>query len=145
MRQANKFLLTMMVAMMVVSMASGVWAVNFEESVENGKALYAKNCASCHGAEGEGGAAPELNSKAKLDSLGLENVKHSIEAGVEGTAMPPWEGVLTHDEIDDITHFIFAEWADFVIVGIEMWPWEITFVVMGIIWTLMGMYYVIRV
>jgi cytochrome c553 len=145
MKQVKKFLFIMMVVMMALSMTSGVWALNFEESVENGKALYAKNCASCHGAEGEGGAGPAVNEKSKLDALGLENFKHSVEDGVEGTAMPPWKDVLTDEEIDDVVHFIYAEWADFIVVGLEMWPWEITFVVMGIIWTLMGMYYVIRV
>jgi mono/diheme cytochrome c family protein len=145
MKQVKKFLFIMMVVMMALSMTAGVGALNFEESVENGKALYAKNCASCHGAEGEGGAGPAVNEKSKLDALGLENFKHSVEDGVEGTAMPPWKDVLTDEEIDDVVHFIYAEWADFIVVGLEMWPWEITFVVMGIIWTLMGMYYVIRV
>jgi hypothetical protein len=59
--------------------------------------------------------------------------------------MPAWEGELSEEEIDDLVHFIFGEWAGLVIVGIEMWPWEIAYVCVGIIWALMGMYYVIRV
>jgi mono/diheme cytochrome c family protein len=129
----------------ILAMASPVLALNFEESVANGRKLYVKNCASCHGAEGEGGIGPALNEKEKLDSLGLENVRHTIEEGVAGTAMPGWKGVLTEDEIEDLVNFIFGEWAGLIIVGIEMWPWEIAFVCIGSIWTLLGIYYIIRV
>jgi mono/diheme cytochrome c family protein len=145
MRRISKILTLLMVLIATSATITGVWATDFEESVANGKNIYAKDCASCHGAEGEGAVGPALDSKAKLDSLGLENVKHSIEDGVEGTAMPGWKGVLTDDEIDDVVHFMFAEWAGFIIVGIEMWPWEIAYVVIGIIWSLMGLYYVVRV
>lgn len=141
----RKILLLSMVFISILAMASAAWAANFEESVANGKSIYAKNCASCHGAQGEGGIGPALNSKSKLDSLGLENVRHTVEAGVPDTAMSAWEGVLTEEEIEDVVHFMFAEWAGLIVVGIEMWPWEITFVVMGTIWTMMGLYYVIRV
>jgi cytochrome c oxidase cbb3-type subunit 3 len=145
MRGINKISSVLLVIITLASLSTGAWALNFEESVANGKTVYEENCANCHGAEGEGGAGTALNSKAKLDSLGLENVKHSIEAGVEGTDMPAWEGELSEEEIDDLVHFIFGEWAGLVIVGIEMWPWEIAYVCVGLIWALMGMYYVIRV
>lgn len=145
MRGINKILSVLIVIITLGSLSTGAWALNFKESVTNGKLVFEENCASCHGAEGEGGAGPALNSKATLDSLGLENVKHAIEAGAEGTAMPAWEGVLSEEEIEDVVHFIFGEWAGLVIVGIEMWPWEIAYVCVGLIWALMGMYYVIRV
>ncbi len=141
----QKFLTVLIVLTVVSIVLPAAWGVNFEESVANGKRIYARDCASCHGAEGQGGVGPALNSKSKLDSLGLENVKHSIEDGVEGTAMPGWKDTLTESEIDDLVHFIFGEWAGLVIVGIEMWPWEIAFVVIGAIWALMGAYYVVRV
>ncbi len=145
MRRKASIILIATVVLSLFAAAGSVWAVNFEESVANGAEVYADNCASCHGAEGDGGVGPAVNEKSKLDALGLENFKHTVEGGVEGTAMPAWKGELSDEEIEDVVHYIYAEWADFIIVGIEMWPWEITYVVMGIIWTLMGMYYVIRV
>lgn len=125
-------------------MASSVWAASFEQSVANGKTLYARNCASCHGPKGEGGIGPALNQKDQLDSLGLENIRKSVEEGKAGTSMPAWKGILSEEQITDVVHFMFAEWAGLIIVGIEMWPWEVAFVVFGSIWTLMGLYYIIR-
>ncbi len=141
----RNFLLLSMVLVSLSLMASSVWAENFEQSVAKGKTLYAKNCAACHGAGGEGGIGPALNSKETLDSLGIENIMHTVEAGVPGTAMTAWKGALGEEGVTDVTNFMFAEWAGLVIVGIEMWPWEIAFVVMGSIWALQGLYYVIRV
>jgi len=140
----NRTLLLLTILITISAGASIVSAANFEESIANGKSVYAKKCASCHGAKGEGGVGPALNSKSKLDSLGLENVLHTVEVGVPDTAMPAWKGQLTEVEIEDVVHFIFAEWAGLIIVGIELWPWEIAFVVCGAIWTIMGIYYVVR-
>lgn len=133
-----------MVILSVWALTPAAWAVSFEKSVADGKSIYAKNCAACHGANGEGGVGPALNQKSKLDSIGMENIRKTVEDGKPGTAMPPWKGVLTEQQIEDVVHFVFAEWADLVIVGIEMWPWEVAFVVFGSIWMLMGIYYVIR-
>ena len=143
-RKANIILIAMLVMSLFAS-AGGVWAFNFEKSVDNGADIYSEHCASCHGAEGDGGVGPAVNDRGKLEALGLESFKHSVEDGIEGTTMPAWSGELSHEEIEDVVHYIYFEWADFVITGPEMWPWEITYVVMGIIWALMGMYYVIRV
>lgn len=139
-------LLSVALVMLISNAASPVSAESFEQSVASGKTVYARNCASCHGAKGEGGIGPALNSKDKLDSLGIENIRLTVEEGKEGTpvAMPKWKGVLTDQQIEDVVHFIFNEWAGLVIVGIEMWPWEVAFVVFGAIWMLMGIYYIIK-
>ena len=39
---------------------TGPAAVTFEDQVEQGGALYGAQCASCHGASGEGGGAPRV-------------------------------------------------------------------------------------
>lgn len=129
----------------IASLSPAAFAKSFDKSVADGKQVFADNCASCHGADGSGGVGPALNSKSKLESLGLEKVRHDVEEGIEGTPMPAWKGVLSDEEIEDVVHYIFNEWADLVIAGIEMWPWEIAYVVIGSIWTILGLYYVIRV
>lgn len=145
MKKTHTVLLTLVALTALLTLVPTVFGFNFEESVANGKVIYEESCATCHGAEAEGGVGPALNEKAKLDSLGIENVKHTVEDGVEGTAMAAWSGELSEEEIGDVVNFIFAEWADFTLIGIEMWPWEIAYVVIGIIWAMMGLYYVIRV
>ncbi len=130
--------------LLLVSVTAPAWASDFEESVAKGREVYAQKCAACHGFSGEGGVGPGLNSKAKLESLGMENVQKVIIEGVPDTAMAPWGGDLSPGEIDSLVTFIFAEWAGLVRVGIEMWPWEVAFVIFGGIWTILGIYYVVR-
>ncbi|MEE9594374.1 MAG: cytochrome c [Candidatus Hydrothermarchaeales archaeon] len=132
------------VALLLVVTTTPVWASDFEESVNLGREIYAEKCAVCHGASGEGGVGPALNSKSKLESLGMESIHKSIVEGILGTAMPPWEADLSPEEIDSTVTFIFAEWAGMVSIGIEMWPWEVAFVIFGGIWSILGFYYIVR-
>ena len=43
-----------------------VQAADQQRLISAGQELYRQNCASCHGAEGEGADAPALNSKQFL-------------------------------------------------------------------------------
>jgi len=137
-------LLVAILSFLLVLTTTPVWASDFEASVERGAGIYTEKCVICHGADGEGGAGPELNSKSKLESLGMENVHKTIVEGVPGTAMTPWEGQLSSEEIEDLMNFIFAEWAGVIHVGIEMWPWEVAYVIFGGIWSILGFYYIVR-
>ncbi len=132
------------ISLLLAFSTAPVWASDFEASVAGGREVYAQKCAVCHGVSGEGGVGTALNSKSKLESLGMESVHKSIVEGIPDTAMPAWEAELSADEIDNLVTFIFAEWAGLVSVGIEMWPWEVTFVIFGGIWTILGIYYVVR-
>jgi mono/diheme cytochrome c family protein len=103
--------------------------------VARGAALYADNCASCHGAELEGqpewrSAGPDGTMPAPPhdatghtwhhgDALLFEYVLLGGEGamrkrGLEGvtSAMPAYEGVLSEDEIWDILAFIRSTWPE---------------------------------
>ena len=78
-------------------------------------ALYAENCAGCHGPEGRGGAAIALANPVYLaiaDDSALRNV---ITNGVRGTSMPPFAesagGLLTAKQIDTIVQNIRSRWS----------------------------------
>jgi cbb3-type cytochrome c oxidase subunit III len=73
--------------------------------------LFQKNCASCHGATGEGDGiggmtvAPRpANFHLKQATLGYASV--AITNGVAGTAMPPWKNQLTADERELLSHYV---------------------------------------
>jgi len=77
---------------------------------ESGEALYARYCAFCHGAQGEG--APNvpivLNSEEFLRTHDYTYLRQVISKGHEN--MPPWGekygGVMTEDQIDKLVEFI---------------------------------------
>jgi len=90
-------------------------------SVERGYNLYEANCARCHGANGEGGIGPTLNSQEKLYAhLSVDYINNMMVAGGRyacgdvNSVMPVWSnqghppGPLNYVQIDDIISFIRA-------------------------------------
>ena len=77
-----------------------------------GRALFEQRCVLCHGSQGKGdgpAAASLPHSPANLRLLDnkLEGlVAMRIARG--GNGMPAWEGVLTEDEIWQLTRYIKA-------------------------------------
>ena len=79
-------------------------------------ALYADNCAGCHGADGRGGAAiGARQSRVPRDRGRTVDARHVIADGVRGTSMPAFAqragGMLTEKQIDAIVSGIRARWS----------------------------------
>ena len=78
------------------------------------KALYAENCAGCHGAEGRGGAAIALADPVYLAIADEAAMRKVIAQGVRGTSMPAFArssgGMLTDKQIDVINTQIRSQW-----------------------------------
>ena len=76
----------------------------------SGQAVFAANCATCHGetGRGDGPAATGLepppadltDSTWTTGDGSLQAIKNTIEHGSPGTAMIGWKGTLTDGEID---------------------------------------------
>lgn len=89
---------------------------------ERGKTLYAKYCAHCHGANGEGGHGtgvtfsrprdlpimpPALNNPGFLDAATDQMIKQTLMEGREGTPMISFLKIgLKEKDIDDIVSYI---------------------------------------
>jgi cytochrome c oxidase cbb3-type subunit III len=78
-------------------------------------ALYAENCAACHGAEGRGGAAIALANPVYLAIADDPAIRKVIANGVRETSMPAFAesagGMLTDAQIDVITKGIRSRWS----------------------------------
>ncbi|RPI21334.1 MAG: hypothetical protein EHM57_06755 [Actinobacteria bacterium] len=74
---------------------------------EQGQSIFGLNCASCHGAEGEGGIGPALNSQQFLTSAEDDQISAIIAVGVPGTQMSAYSldfgGPLTSEQIRSVT------------------------------------------
>ncbi len=85
-----------------------------EESIAIGAKIFAERCVACHGEEGrgDGPAAAALDpppSNLHADHVHAQtdgSMFWTIKEGSPGTAMPPWEDVLTDEEIWHLVNFI---------------------------------------
>jgi len=82
--------------------------------VNDFRALYAENCAGCHGVEGRGGAAIALGDPVYLAIADNGAIRKAIANGVRGTSMPAFAqsagGMLTDKQIDVITNEMRSHW-----------------------------------
>jgi quinoprotein glucose dehydrogenase len=67
-----------------------------------GRALFAQNCQSCHGADLQGGTGPALTGVTSR--IGADTIKDTIAAG-KGF-MPGFSSKLTQPEIDSVVAFL---------------------------------------
>lgn len=85
-----------------------------DESIAAGADVFATNCATCHGdnGEGDGPAGVALDPPpANLHQVHVQEnsdgaLFHIISNGVEGTGMPAWEDALSEDDRWNVINFI---------------------------------------
>lgn len=76
---------------------------------EEGKTIYASNCAACHLADGGGIVGPNLTDKYWKNSDGSkEGIKKTIIEGVAGTSMMAWSAALSESQIEAVTNYILS-------------------------------------
>ncbi|HVW64415.1 MAG TPA: c-type cytochrome [Nitrosospira sp.] len=106
------------------------------EKIKRGEAVYRKNCANCHGPNGEATPGwrnpgpdgryppPPLDGSAHAWHHSTETLERMIRVGSpDGTGgMPAWDGKLTNQEIDDVIVWIKSLWPDEVY---DIWYKEI--------------------
>ena len=71
-----------------------------------GAVVYATRCASCHGADGEGGEGTALGNAAMLALESDAFLRHAVVEGRQGTPMPSFAGTLDDTAIDDVVAFV---------------------------------------
>jgi mono/diheme cytochrome c family protein len=85
-----------------------------DQALTESNALYDQNCAGCHGADGNGGAARGLIDPVFLEIADEATIRRITAAGVPGTAMPAFAmesgGSLTDEQIDSIVRSIRGTW-----------------------------------
>jgi cytochrome c oxidase cbb3-type subunit 3 len=81
-----------------------------EGDATRAKKVYAKKCASCHGAKGEGKTALSVNNPLFLATASDGFIRYAIDHGRDDTPMPGFGSKLTKEQIDDLT-VLLRSWA----------------------------------
>jgi cytochrome c oxidase cbb3-type subunit III len=80
-----------------------------------GEAIFQKNCAFCHAADGTAKGwigrflephPRDLTDPQVMRTMTRARLKRSIEDGLENTSMPAWKSVLGREEIDAVIAYI---------------------------------------
>lgn len=119
-RYQNIIFLTLLLAL--ASVFSVADAQNAPEASEEGKRVYEKSCAHCHGTEGrgDGSAAENLLPRPRDFTRGLYKIRSTetgqvptdqdlfdiITEGMPGTSMPGWETSLSANERWEVVAYI---------------------------------------
>jgi polyvinyl alcohol dehydrogenase (cytochrome) len=72
------------------------------EEPPDGAAIFAANCATCHGADGSGGAGPDLRGIGQVHTV--DELIDVITNGRNG--MPAWRDQLTAEEIQAVAEYV---------------------------------------
>lgn len=72
------------------------------------KALFAANCAMCHGADAKGGFGSDLTAAAYAHGKTLDAITISIAQGRGDGKMPAYAGQLTAEEITALANYLLA-------------------------------------
>ena len=96
------------------------------EQIEAGKRVYFTKCVWCHGVEGagDGPGAVRLWPRPRNFNAGTFKIRHTasgqlplidvdllatVTHGLPGSAMPPWEGILTEQQRRDVLAFVTTQ------------------------------------
>lgn len=120
----RKGVMLFIVALAVTSLALATSAsAQMKGNPDNGKEVFMKNCAVCHGDKGQGRGGPagwftggggeisplignQLNNQVFLATASDEFLRYTIENGRTGRPMVGWKGKLKGQEITDVVAFL---------------------------------------
>lgn len=79
-------------------------------SVQVGASIYAKNCAACHQANGNGGVGPALAGNPHVN---VANATPMLTTILQGrNLMPSWRGQLSATDIAAVATFVRSSWGN---------------------------------
>lgn len=93
---------------------SSLYAQDYPSDLARGKAIYARQCQSCHGVSGDGDG-PEAHSltvppanfhRFRSFLKSDEELLRTIEHGVVFSPMHSWRGQLTDGEMQDVLAYV---------------------------------------
>jgi cytochrome c oxidase cbb3-type subunit 3 len=100
----SRFALACVVLLWCCMLSTGV------QAAPKGKLLYERNCAACHGSDGDGGVGVPLSLESFLSSVPDQYLQRTIRHGRPGRVMPAFPN-LSDAQVDALVAYMRA-WSD---------------------------------
>lgn len=88
--------------------AETVIALSTPEALGEGKDLFTKNCAACHGNDGGGTVGPNLTDEFWIHGGGIKNIFKTVTEGVPAKGMISWKSQLSPKQIQSVSSYILT-------------------------------------
>ena len=85
-----------------------VTILNDAASLASGKEIFIKNCAACHGMNGEGLVGPNFTDEYWIHGGSIKNIYHTISEGVPSKGMISWKSQLSPNQIQEVGSYILT-------------------------------------
>ena len=76
------------------------------EAAAAGEAVYNQNCFPCHGMQLEGGIGPSLVDEEWIHGSQAADMVRIVQQGVLDKGMVAWSGILSPEQINNVTAYI---------------------------------------
>jgi cytochrome c oxidase cbb3-type subunit III len=84
----------------------GLVSTGMLHAQQPGAAIFASNCAGCHGADGRGGEhAPNIATAAAVQHLANRDLAGIIRNGISGAGMPAFSSLQPH-QVDEVVSYL---------------------------------------
>ena len=80
--------------------------INTVAVLNDGKAIFLKNCVACHGEKGQGTVGPNLTDEYWIHGGTIGSVFKTVKYGVPEKGMISWEKQLTPKQMADVSNYI---------------------------------------
>lgn len=87
---------------------NNVVALTDPSSIASGKAIFIKNCAACHGQNGEGVVGPNLTDEYWLHEGGINHIFKSVKYGWAEKGMKAWQQDFGARQIQEVSSYILS-------------------------------------
>ena len=82
------------------------------DAAQSGQSVYDQNCFPCHGQEMEGGIGPSLVDDEWIHGDQASDIVRTIREGVLDKGMVAWQGILSPEQINNVTAYILQRNAE---------------------------------
>lgn len=92
-----------------VAEAEVIEVVVDEAHIAAGEAVFTTNCVACHLADMTGSVGPNLVDDEWIHGGEIADIQKTVTEGVPAKGMITWKGVLSDQEIADVTAYVYSK------------------------------------